>query len=115
MSIKTALAHGQLVFASGARARVTLFELTDDVLIVRGRGLGGTTSQDLAHAEPFAVDGDGREYRWFHSVSGGGPVGEIVDWVFTRPGHDDPTVVTVFPSAEHRVDPSSSVTTVFSE
>jgi len=68
-STLTALGRGRLVFSSGVACDVSLIELTDD---------------------------RGGEYTWFHTVSGGGPIGDVLDWVFRRPGPQTPSQIRVY-------------------
>ncbi|WP_308798430.1 hypothetical protein [Agromyces silvae] len=84
-----------MTFASGVQCDVSLFELTDELLVVRGRIIRGERSRALLNETPRAVDERGGEYTWFHTVSGGGPIGNVIDWVFRRPGTQAPRSIRV--------------------
>lgn len=87
------------MFGSGVACDVSLFELTDEYLIVRARVVEGASARAVLMETPLAVDDRGGEYAWFHTVSGGGPIGDVLDWVFRRPGPEVPAQIQVFADA----------------
>jgi hypothetical protein len=102
---RTALGRGRLTFSSGVECDVSLVELTDEHLIVRARVVAGAAVRDVLRETPRAVDERGGEYTWFHTVSGGGPIGNVIDWVFRRPGTEPPRSIRVYAAD----DPSRAV------
>lgn len=100
MSNRTSLGHGRLFLGVGIECDVSLFELTADYLIVRARVVPGGRARAAIRETPLAVDDRGGEYEWFHTVSGGGPIGDVLDWVFHRPGPEVPAQIRVFVAAD---------------